>query len=442
MEKNNDTDINKAKSNNDTDISNVGNNDLSDICKAERKDLGLYIHIPFCAKKCDYCDFLSSPASKETVSKYIDALLTEIEQYGGTTDQYKVSTIFIGGGTPSYINAVHIERIMEAVNRVFHINRANPEVTIEINPGTIDEDKLRTYQRLGINRLSFGLQSVNNDELALLGRIHTYEQFEENYRLARSLGFGNINIDLISAIPSQTLGSWENTLNKVIELNPEHISAYSLIVEEGTKFYNRYREGTVGYKDLPDEDTDRLIYSNTKEILQKHGYHRYEISNYAKEEFECQHNSIYWTGKDYLGVGLGASSLLDDARISNVHDIAQYIERCNLYKEELIVNRSLNTIMKTQPISIMDSVGIREDIQRLTQPQKMEEFMFLGLRMVAGISRTDFLDRFGVDIDSVYGEIIKHLVRDSLLVVEGDNILLTEFGIDVSNYVFVKFLLN
>ncbi len=401
-------------------------------------DLGLYIHIPFCAKKCDYCDFLSAPASSEEILEYFAAMQTEIEAYKGFTGDYTVSTIFIGGGTPSYVDAKYLEDMMEALNHSFHIDRKRLEASIEINPGTITLEKLRKYQEIGINRLSFGLQSANNQELKLLGRIHTYEQFEENYYLAREVGFQNINIDLISSLPGQTLLSWENTLHKVLALNPEHISAYSLIIEEGTKFYDRYREDLKGFLELPEEETDRQIYHRTKQLLQENGYKRYEISNYAKDTYECRHNSSYWTGTQYLGIGLGASSLLSNTRFSNLAQLEQYCERCNNYQKTAGVADG-----KMADCSILtDSVGIRVNCEELTWKQRVEEFMFLGLRMCAGVSKMDFSRQFGRNIEAVYGDVLKKLTESKLLVVEDDNIRLTEYGIDISNYALSEFLLD
>jgi oxygen-independent coproporphyrinogen-3 oxidase len=289
----------------------------------QTRELGIYIHIPFCVKKCAYCDFLSAPATEEMKQEYINALLTEIKSYSGNTKEYIVPNIFFGGGTPSCISADAVLSIMEAIREVFAVDIERLEATIEVNPGTVTRDKLEQYKNAGINRLSFGLQSTNDEELKLLGRIHTFEQFLENYHLARELGFHNINIDLMSALPGQTLSSWENTLETVLKLKPEHISAYSLIIEEGTQFYDLYRPGTKGAAELPDEDTDRLMYQRTKEILELNGYRRYEISNYAKPGFECRHNSSYWIGTDYLGVGLGASSLLYSMQIRKSCTIKQ-----------------------------------------------------------------------------------------------------------------------
>ncbi|MDD3173130.1 MAG: radical SAM family heme chaperone HemW [Herbinix sp.] len=407
------------------------------------RDLGLYIHIPFCAKKCDYCDFLSAPASQETINEYFDAMLTEIESYSTSLKDYIVPTIFFGGGTPSLVDAVYIERMMKAINQIFRIDNRRLEATIEINPGTVTEDKLQTYKRIGINRLSFGLQSANNEELSILGRIHTYEKFEKNYFLARQLGFQNINIDLMSALPGQTVQTWENTLNKIVGLKPEHISAYSLIIEEGTKFYEQYQAGSDAFWKLPDEETDRLIYHRTKEILQANGYHRYEISNYAKAaSYECRHNSSYWVGTDYLGLGLGASSLMNGARFSNLLDCKQYIERCTGFNKNYINMSKEDQDWKNQRIGKKDSLGLRMNYEKLTKQQRMEEFMFLGLRMCAGVSKNTYFQRFGEDIDTIYGEILRRMMEKKLLEIKNDNIRLTDYGIDISNYVLSEFLLG
>lgn len=422
----------------------MSNNDNSSfVINEKEKNLGLYIHIPFCAKKCDYCDFLSAPATEGTISKYFNAMLIEIEQYRNHTTGYIVPTIFFGGGTPSVVDAVFIEKIMNSINEIFHIDFEQLEATIEVNPGTVTREKLQIYKNIGINRLSFGLQSANNSELQLLGRIHTFEQFKENYNLARELGFQNINIDLMSALPGQTLESWEHTLQTVIGLNPEHISAYSLIIEEGTKFYDRYHENAAEYKDLPDEETDRQIYHRTKEILRDHGYDRYEISNYAKSSYESRHNSSYWRGTDYLGIGLGASSLLNGARFSNMHDIECYIAECNdaKFKINNTENSNENNV-DNEKCKLEDYVGIRVNKEILSLKQRMEEFMFLGLRMCSGISKMDFFQRFGVEIDSVYKEILNKFKNEKLLEINGDNVRLTDLGIDISNYVLAEFLLD
>jgi oxygen-independent coproporphyrinogen-3 oxidase len=407
-----------------------------------QKDLGLYLHIPFCVKKCDYCDFLSAPATEEIKKKYVDAMITEIESYTNSTDGHVVPTIFFGGGTPSCIDAISITRIMEAIKKVFLIDQERLEATIEVNPGTITREKLVAYQAAGINRLSFGLQSTNNNELFLLGRIHTYEQFVENYLLAREVGFQNINIDLMSALPLQTVASWETTLNTIVALQPEHISAYSLIIEEGTKFYDRYQETSPSYQDLPEEETDRLIYHRTKEILEANDYYRYEISNYAKKGRECRHNSSYWTGTDYLGIGLGAASLLHTTRFKNIQEIKQYLRLVENYQDKKNSSRVTSADAGNRNYLSEDPIRIRINLERLTRQQRMEEFLFLGLRMCAGISKKDFHVRFEIEIEEIYKEVIDKLTAKDLLQVHGDRIQLTDYGIDVSNVVLSEFLLN
>ena len=399
----------------------------------DSKPLGLYIHIPFCVKKCDYCDFLSAPATEEMKKRYVDALITEIKSYGSFYLNYEVQTIFFGGGTPSCLKASDIERLMKAIGETFRLSSASMEVSIEVNPGTITQEKLRAYKRAGINRLSFGLQSANDEELKKLGRIHTYQQFKENFLLARTLGFQNINVDLMSALPEQTVESWENTLCTIIELAPEHISAYSLIVEEGTRFYECYSEDSAGYELLPDEDADRSIYHLTKEILQDNGYDRYEISNYAKKGFECRHNSSYWIGIDYLGLGLGASSLIQGVRFSKEEDLNKYILLCAQGKA---------ATERDKLSQQFDSLGLIRNREQLTLEQRMEEFMFLGLRMCNGVSKMEFNHRFQKSIKETYPVIIDELVEKALLIEEGDLIRLTDLGIDVSNQVLAEFLLE
>ncbi|MDF2609378.1 MAG: hypothetical protein K0R92_852 [Lachnospiraceae bacterium] len=410
----------------------------------EKRDLGLYIHIPFCVSKCDYCDFLSMVADDKVKSDYVKAILAEIRSYKDLASEYLVKTIFIGGGTPSSIDSKYMEEILEAVREVFTVYGINDnkdekkglfnklfrktdkqaeknislgaedraEITIEMNPGTVTKEKLELYKEVGINRISIGLQSADNSELKLLGRIHNFEEFEENYKLARELGFENINIDLMSALPGQNMELWMNTLNKVVELNPEHISAYSLIIEEGTPFYERYGE------EDQDEVMDREIYAATKDFLESKGYYRYEISNYSKTGFECKHNVSYWKRKDYLGIGLGASSLLHNARFHNATDIKEYMELSHDYHK------------------------IRRDVDRLVSSQQMEEFMFLGLRMREGISKDEFKETFHKSIETVYGNVINQSVREGLLMNKEGRLYLTDKGVDVSNIVMARFLID
>lgn len=382
-----------------------------------KKELELYIHVPFCVRKCAYCDFLSSVQNDETIEKYVIGLLKEIQAYAFTelVSNHEVTSIFIGGGTPSLLNGSQIQRIFATLESSFKISK-DAEITIEANPGTVTKEKLEIYRACGINRISFGLQSTNNEELKLLGRIHTYEEFLESFTLARTCGFNNINVDLISAIPKQTLASWEETLQNVIALQPEHISAYSLIVEEGTPFAKVYGEGCPCERDLPDEEEERKIYYRTEELLKKAGYHRYEISNYAKRGKECKHNLGYWERREYLGIGLGASSLIDNTRYKNTDNLSYYLK----HTEETTV--------------------IQEDIQILSTKEQMEEFMFLGLRKMEGISEKKFKECFDTSIDDIYGHELEKLLAEELLERKDGTIQLTCHGIDVSNYVFATFV--
>ena len=384
-------------------------------CAEPKKPLGLYIHIPFCVQKCKYCDFLSAPADDATKKRYADALCKEITGYKELTKDYELATIYFGGGTPSVLDVSLTEQILTTVRNCFDVNQA-AEVTLEVNPGTASLEKLKHYKELGINRLSIGVQSAKEKELTLLGRIHTFEDAKQTVLWAREAGFTNISLDLMSALPNQSLEDYKENVEAVLALNPEHISSYSLIVEEGTPFYGQYAEGAPKEPELPDEETDRAMYAYTKERLVQAGYHRYEISNYAKPGFESRHNSSYWIGTEYLGVGLGASSLFTNARYHNETDLLSYMEEAEAGQD------------------------VRREIERLVPEEQMEEFMILGLRMMRGVSRAEFQKRFGTPIETVYGNALKKLERQGLLALGGDSISLTDTGIDVSNQVFVEFV--
>ncbi|MCR5737703.1 MAG: radical SAM family heme chaperone HemW [Eubacterium sp.] len=377
-----------------------------------KNKLELYIHIPFCIRKCNYCDFLSAPADEETKRNYVSALIREIQQ--SSCDDALVDTIFIGGGTPSILEAEQMEEILASVRENFHICE-NAEITIECNPGTVTEEKLLTYKKCGVNRISFGLQSANDEELRSLGRIHSYEEFLESYELARKCGFDNINIDLMSALPGQTVESYEETVQKVLALNPEHISAYSLIVEEGTAL--KQRLDREGYDCLPSEDDERSMYYRTEQLLKEAGYHRYEISNYAKDGFSCRHNIGYWKRKEYMGFGLGAASLIGNWRYNNTSDFKCYM-------------------------NAQDFESVRVNQEMLSLKDQMAEFMFLGLRMMEGISIEEFRTTFQTDLYAVYGDVMDKFIKQELLVDNKERIYLTPKGIDVSNYVMAEFLLE
>ncbi len=376
----------------------------------KRKDTSfeLYIHIPFCVRKCAYCDFLSAPGSEEAKASYTEALLREIEAV--KTEKREASSIFVGGGTPSALSPSLMGDIFEKIHKSFSV-APDAEITIEANPGTLSKEKLFLYRNVGINRLSLGLQSPEAAELKSLGRIHTYEEFLESFSLAREAGFQNINVDLMCALPDQTYEGWIRNLRTVAALHPEHISAYSLIIEEGTPFAKRKLN-------LPDEDTEYRMYEDTAGILAEYGYEQYEISNYAKKALACQHNVGYWTRKEYLGLGLGAASLWGNQRFSNTSDFSAYLKESGSPEK------------------------IRENRETLSLEDEMSEFMFLGLRMTEGVSKAEFLEGFGTPIESVYGNVLDKYKSVGLLEEKEGRIFLTRAGIHVSNGVMEEFLLE
>ena len=402
-----------------------------------KKKLEIYVHIPFCAKKCAYCDFLSFPGNMRMRREYTDKLLEEIRIQSSFVREYQVDTIFLGGGTPSVLDVTDITAIMGTLKEHYDI-APDAEITIEVNPGTVKMEGLVAYREAGINRVSMGLQSADDTELRYLGRIHTYDEFLKSFQRVRMAGFTNVNVDLISAIPGQTPESWRNTLKKTAMLKPEHISAYSLIVEEGTPFYDRYgghvemesyemsqeeRRRLMALPDLPDEDTEREMYYMTRNCLAEQGYERYEISNYARPGFECRHNVGYWTGTEYLGLGLGASSYLEGCRFHNTSDFQSYVSAH--FDDEAEFCQAL-----------------RQDMEQLSVKSKMEEFMFLGLRLTRGVSVEGFITRFGQSIRNVYGGVIDKLEREGLLEHKNGYYHLTERGLDLSNYAMSLFLLD
>ena len=427
----------------------------------EKEDLScleLYIHIPFCVRKCAYCDFLSFPSGEEEWERYVERLTEEIEEAGAVSEGYVATAIFFGGGTPSVLTPKQTERILNAVKKSFYVAE-DAEITTEVNPGTADREKLEAWRQAGINRLSFGLQSTENRELQYLGRIHTMEDFLESYRAAREAGFENINIDLMSALPGQNVSSWEKTLRTVVSLQPEHISAYSLIIEEGTPFCQLFgedgdaaeekkRRQSLGIPELPDEDAERRMYYDTERILGEAGYHRYEISNYAKLGYECRHNKGYWTGTEYLGLGLGASSYInirrekgEAAKISasgkESGDRRQLERRSNVRDFKTYLSLTRDDFRAGRQI---------EERELLTNQAMMEEFMFLGLRLTEGISEEEFFRRFSCTLETVYGDVLQELARQELMERyerEGAAFWrLTKRGIDVSNCVLAEFLME
>lgn len=379
-----------------------------------KKDLGLYIHIPFCVKKCAYCDFLSWKGSGEEREAYVQALEKEISSYSEFAKDYRVSTVFFGGGTPSVLEGEQTERILKKIRDTFRVEK-DAEITLEMNPGTAQKEKLLLYRELGINRLSIGLQSVKNENLKLLGRIHTYGDFLDSYRMAREAGFDNISADLISTLPGQTLEEWKEELEILQETPLEHISVYQLIIEKGTEFYEKYGEHE---ELLPDEETSREIYLWTGKYLKEHGFEQYEISNYARPSRKSRHNLRYWERKDYLGLGLGAASMVHNIRMSNTRDWEKYIEGSQNPKR------------------------LREEVEFLEEPRQMEEFMFLGLRKTEGVSRKEFRRIFGRDLDMVYEKALEKHLENGMLEASKDRIRLSQAGILVSNQVLSDFIFD
>lgn len=418
--------------------------------KTKKKKLSLYIHIPFCKKKCLYCDFLSAPVCAQERESYVKALLREISLMAEVCIEHEVISVFFGGGTPSLLSKSQMKRIMSAIKEGFWLTQ-DAEITVECNPATADYEKLLFFKECGVNRLSIGLQSANDRELKELGRIHNYEQFLDTFQSARKAGFTNINIDIMSALPGQTYESYEDTLQKVIALKPEHISAYSLIIEEGTPFYERYGEGTLiesnvknevaqtmdyapMYPLLPDEDVERKMYHKTKVILQKAGYNRYEISNYARKGYECRHNLTYWTGVEYLGLGIGAASYVKGYRFKNSPDMESYIEYFTIGAG---IRPPRFTKLEKEIFH-----SFHEEIQKLSLEERMEEYMFLGLRLKKGVSISDFKKRFGKTMEEVYGNVIDNLKKEKLLLQNGNRYFLSQRGTDVANFIMYQFLIE
>ncbi len=373
------------------------------------KTIGLYIHIPFCIKKCHYCDF-NSFTTLELIPEYLAALKKEILSLQKC--EYTAQTIFIGGGTPTILRCEHLADILRALYESIFIAK-DAEITIEANPGTLTREKLISLKNLGVNRLSIGLQAYQNQLLKIMGRIHTVEDFEKNFETARNVGFDNINIDLIFGLPNQEVEDFDETLKKVLHIFPEHISCYSLSVEEDTEFYRRQQEGTLA---LPSEDDEREMYYRAIELLTNKGYNHYEISNFAMPGRESKHNMIYWTYQEYLGLGAGAHSFLDNKRFYNYSSIQAYIKS---------INEHSNAVANIEPISV---------------EEQQAEFCFLGLRLLDGLDKKAFQKRFGKKFTQVYGRAIEKLKEQELIKENTNKIRLTSRGLDFANIVFAEFL--
>ena len=374
--------------------------------------ISLYIHIPFCAQKCLYCDFPSFARKDHLRKAYIEALNKEIISLREKYNNIEINTIFIGGGTPSVLEADELECLLKEVAK---LNMAKDvEYSMECNPGNLTEEKLEVMKKYGVNRISMGLQAKQDNLLKGLGRIHNYKTFKENFLLAKKVGFNNINVDLMFGLPNQRLNEWEETLREIISLEPAHISAYSLIIEEGTAFYNLYENDKLK---LPTEEEERKMYHLAKKILEENGFNQYEISNYAKEGKECRHNLAYWNMDNWIGVGSAAASYINGKRIKNISSVEEYIN------------------------SIKDKGEAVEEIINNSKNDNMEEFMFMGLRKINGIDENEFKNRFSMNINDVYGEILNKYIGEGLLIRESGRIFLSEKGIEISNVIMADFLL-
>lgn len=372
--------------------------------------IGLYIHIPFCRQKCLYCDFPSYAGKEDMQEAYVMALESEIRRQGKRYKEKKISSVFFGGGTPTALPISLLQRLMQAVWESWQI-MDGAEITTEANPGTLDAEMAEALKAMGFNRLSMGVQAWQNKLLKALGRIHTIEQFQKNFKAVREAGFENVNVDLMFALPNQSMEDWQETVREIAALQPEHISAYSLIMEEGTPFFEQYEKGLL---ELVEEDLDREMYHWAIGYLKKAGYRQYEISNFAKEGKQSRHNRIYWQAEEYLGMGLGAHSYMEGIRFHNTYDLQEYIAANGQNK--------------------------KEDVEPITEEDAIEEFMFLGLRLTEGVTFSRFRERFGKELQEIYKEQIAELKQVGLLEADVAGIRLTEKGIDVSNFVFEKFL--
>ena len=377
------------------------------------EELGIYIHIPFCKQKCFYCDFCSFTNKNEMQEKYVEAVINEIKNITHK-EKYTVTTIYFGGGTPSILYPEYIKNILQEIESSFEI-LDDAEITIEINPGTVNEEKLKKYKEYGINRLSIGLQSANDKILKKIGRIHDYKQFEETFFYARKCGFKNINVDLMIGLPTQAVEDVKQTLEKIIQKNPEHISVYSLIIEEGTIIEKLINENKL---QLPDEETERIMYWTVVNELKENGYNQYEISNFSKKTYESKHNTNCWKQKQYIGLGTSAHSYLNKKRYSNTNNIEEYIK-----------NIQENNISK--------NITIHEE---QTEESTMNEYMLLGLRMIQGININEFKQKFKTDPTIKYKKILEKLQKENLIQITKTSIKLTKQGIDFGNIVWEEFI--
>ena len=402
-----------------------------------KRELELYIHIPFCVKKCNYCDFLSFHAGEEIQDAYISQLLREIALSSGFAGDYSVRSVFIGGGTPSIISEHHIAGILETINKYYY-TKPDIEITIECNPASAMRHKFAEYKKAGINRLSIGLQSADNAELKMLGRAHTFEEFLKCYQSARMEGFDNINVDLISCIPMQSIRTWKKTLKNTLMLKVDHVSVYNLMIEEGTPFYEM---NTKGLLIMPSEEEQAEIDRFTLECMKQYGYERYEFSNFCKPGRQCRHNTGYWSGVPYIGFGIGAASCFENVRWNNIRDIRKYL-RLDLDGYFGGVGGPIKESMLSETQIESAEQDLRTDVTKLSQNDRMEEFMYLGMRLTSGVSKERFRTEFAKEMDDVFADAIKKNLELGLMEDSGESYRLTDRGIEISNVVLSDFLLH
>ena len=412
----------------------------------ENKELGIYIHIPFCKQKCYYCDFVSFSNKQNFVENYVEAVKTEINNYfqdKTILERYTVTTIYIGGGTPSYIDSKYICEIMDVLENNLKQNKVkfeDMEITIEVNPGTVNKEKLEQYKKEKINRLSIGLQSTNNEMLKQIGRIHTYEQFLETYQMAKEVGFENINVDLMIGLPNQTIEDIKRSLQEIVQLNPTHISVYSLIIEEGTVIAQKIENHQLQEMD---EELERNMYWYVKNTLELNGYTHYEISNFAKEGKESKHNLNCWRQKEYIGIGLSAHSYLNSVRYTNTSKMEQYIMRMNKLNEKILKD-ILGLARNKEKTSLEEKEKNIETVYEIEEIQDLEdrkrEYMLLGLRTLEGVSIAKFKEKYVDNPIFLYRKELEKLVEEKLVVIDGDDIKLTNKGLDLANLVWEEFV--
>ena len=377
------------------------------------KKLGIYVHIPFCKRKCNYCDFYSVKWNEKSENKYIDAVINEIKNYKNTLDEkYYVNTIYFGGGTPTIINPDNLRRIIEKLRIAFEIDE-NAEISMEANPNTLTPENLKAYKEIGINRLSIGIQSLNDDILYKIGRIHNSQEALEAIDRAKQFGFENINADVMFNIPGQTITDIETTLSKVIEKNVRHISFYSLKLEKGTPMYDMEKSSKII---MPEEDEEREMYYAGRNVMKDNNLFQYEISNFAVKGYECKHNLKYWNQEEYIGIGPAAHSFLNSVRYSNPSDLNLYCQN----SEANVFERNIQEVMN--------------------QKDLIFEYIMLRLRLTEGLNMVDFKSKFSIDFNETYSKQIDHLTKNNLLEYSGDFVKLTNYGMDISNYVFEKFM--